>query len=76
MILVQVLLDGAREEGNVGSGPDRNPPPKLNILPKLSVILPRSLTFDGLCFHATQQISHFLPGNTLSHCRYLKLHSL
>lgn len=53
MILVQVLLDGAGEEGNVGSGPNRNPPPKLNILPKLSVILPRSLTFDGLCFHAT-----------------------
>ena len=63
MILVQVLLDGAGEEGNVGSGPNRNPPPKLNILPKHSVILPRSLTFDGLCFHATQQISHFLPGN-------------
>lgn len=53
MILVQVLLDGAGEKGNVGSGPNRNLPPKLNILPKLSVILPRSLTFDGLCFHAT-----------------------
>lgn len=67
MILALVLSNGDRKWGNIGSGPKRNPSRKLNTLPKLSMILPRSLTFVGFFFQPTHRISLFLPGNIVPH---------
>lgn len=75
MMRVLVMSDGDGDEANVSGGPNRNPPPKLNILPRLSTIPPKSLTLLGFFFYPTHLISHVLPGNyILSHCYSLALH--
>lgn len=68
-MLVLVMSHGGGEEANVGGGPNRNPPPKLNILPP-----PQTL-------HHPLQITHLawhflLPGTSNFPCSACKQHSL